>query len=78
MFQLIALSHSSKGPSEVAKDMGVHPYPLQKMNTFAKQLSKDDARTVADILADCDNKIKRSGNEPWTLIEQALLKLASR
>lgn len=78
MFQLITLSVSDKKPAEVAADLGVHPYPLQKLSSVAKQLSRGDLMKIASIVAECDDQIKRSGAEPWLLIEQALVKIASR
>ena len=76
IFQLIALASSKKAPTEVAKDLGVHPYPLQKMQAQARRLSKQDLTVISSIMADCDNQLKRSGAEPWLILEQALLKLA--
>jgi DNA polymerase III subunit delta len=76
IFQLIALAASKKSSGQVAKDLGVHPYPLQKMQTQASKLTKKGQIEVAAIMADCDNQLKRSGVEPWLVLEQALLKLA--
>lgn len=78
IFQLIALASSQKSPNDVAKDLGVHPYPLQKMQAKARQLSKKDQKQIAATMADCDARLKRSGAEPWLILEQALLKLAVR
>ncbi len=78
IFQLVTLASSDKGPSEVASDLGVHPYPLQKLSGLAKQVSKSQMQKIAHIIAECDDKLKRSGAEPWLLIEQALIKLANR
>lgn len=78
MFQLITLAVSDKKPSEVAADLGVHPYPLQKLSSIARELKKSDIRKIAAIVAECDDRLKRSGAEPWLLIEQALSKLANR
>lgn len=76
VFQLIALASSQKPPGEVAKDLGVHPYPLQKMQAKARQLSRGDQKNLAAAMAGCDDQLKRSGVEPWLILEQALLKLA--
>ena len=78
IFQLLTLASSDKSPSEVAGDLGVHPYPLQKLNGLAKQVNQTQRQKIAHILAECDDKLKRSGAEPWLLIEQALIKLANR
>lgn len=78
IFQLVTLASSEKSPTEVASDLGVHPYPLQKLTGLAKQVNKSQMQKIANIIAECDNKLKRSGAEPWLLIEQALIKLANR
>jgi DNA polymerase III delta subunit len=78
IFQLVTLASSEKSPSEVASDLGVHPYPLQKLSGLAKQVNKSQMQKIANIIAECDDKLKRSGAEPWLLIEQALIKLANR
>lgn len=76
IFQLIALASTQKSSAEIARDLGVHPYPLQKMQAQARRLTKADQQAIATIMADCDNQLKRSGAEPWLILEQALLKLA--
>lgn len=78
LFQLITLAVSGKSSSEVAKDLGVHPYPLQKLGGLAKKLSLSEAKRIANILGECDDRLKRSGAEPWLVLEQALMKLALR
>lgn len=78
MFQLVTLASSDKKPAEVASDLGVHPYPLQKLSSISRQLNEKDLKKIAAIVAECDDQIKRSGAEPWLLIEQALLKIANR
>ncbi len=78
IFQLITLAVSDKKPAEVAADLSVHPYPIQKLSSVARQLNKNDLQKIAAIIAQCDDQIKRSGAEPWLLIEQALVKLANR
>jgi DNA polymerase-3 subunit delta len=77
IFQLVALAASKKLSGRVAKDLGVHPYPLQKMQSQAQKLSKSDQKTIAKVMAECDNQLKRSGVEPWLVLEQALLKLTA-
>lgn len=78
MFQLVTLASSDKKSAEVASDLGVHPYPLQKLSSVARQLNENDLQKIASTVAECDDQIKRSGAEPWLLIEQALLKISNR
>lgn len=78
IFQLVTLASSNKKPADVASDLGVHPYPLQKLNSISKQLNENDLQKISTIVAKCDNQLKRSGAEPWLVIEQALMKIAKR
>lgn len=75
-FQLSALMHAEKPASEVAKDLGAHPFALSKLEPHAKKRKNDDAHIIA-IFADADNAMKTSGGEPWLLIERALIKVAT-
>lgn len=78
MFQLVTLSAANgKKPAEVASDLGVHPYPMQKLSSVSRQLNKNDLKNITSIVAECDDQLKRSGAEPWLLIEQALIKIAN-
>ncbi len=77
LFQLVTLASTKKTPAEVAKDIGVHPYPLQKMQSRARALNQSDIKAIVAVIAQCDNQLKRSGVDPWLVLEQALLKLAT-
>ncbi len=77
IFQLIALACTKKSPNDIAKDLGVHPYPLQKMQGLAARLQPKDVKSISETIAGCDNQLKRSGIEPWEIIEVTLLKLAA-
>lgn len=78
LFQLIALTVSGKSSQQVAGDLKVHPYPLQKMQQYAKKLTKNEIVFIAETVGQCDDRLKRSGVDPWIVIEQAVVKLASR
>lgn len=75
-FQLIALMNAEKPTSEVAKDIGAHPFALGKLEPYAKK-RKTDGKQIIAIFADADTAMKTSGGEPWLLIERALIKVAS-
>jgi DNA polymerase-3 subunit delta len=74
-FQLAALAVAGDKPSaEVAKDLGVHPYGLGKLTTYARQLGRSGAKQVVNAFAEADAAIKSSATDPWLLIERALMK----
>jgi DNA polymerase-3 subunit delta len=78
-FQLAALAAAGDKPSaEVAKDLGVHPYGLGKLTTYARQLGRSGAKKVIDAFAEADAGIKSSATDPWLLIERALIKTATQ
>jgi DNA polymerase-3 subunit delta len=77
-FQLAALAVAGDKPSaEVAKDLGVHPYGLGKLTTYARSLGRSGAKKVIAAFAEADAGMKTSATEPWLLIERALIKVAS-
>ncbi len=78
LFQLLALVASTASPQQVAGDLKVHPYPLQKMQQYAKNITKSDMAFISNTLAECDDRLKRSATDRWIVLEQAVVKLASR
>lgn len=74
LYLLITLSLATHGTDQVAKDLGVHPYPLQKMAVYARRTTKTDREEITNLLLVCDDQLKRSGRDPWLVIEQAILK----
>lgn len=76
VFQLFALSLADKPAAEVAKDIGAHPYALQKMVSFANSSGSQGAKRILDAFAEADEAMKTSAADPWLLIERALLKTA--
>jgi DNA polymerase-3 subunit delta len=77
-FQLAALGVADDRPSaEVAKDLGVHPYGLSKLATYAHKLGKPGVKKVIAAFAEADTGMKTSATDPWLLIERALIKVAA-
>lgn len=76
-FQLAALTSSDTPAAEVAKAIGVHPFALGKLAPFAKRLGKQQVAQVIKALTEADEALKRSKADPWVLIEQALMEVAT-
>ncbi len=76
VFQLVALAMSDKPSAEVAKDMGVHPFAMGKMTSYAKKLGRSGAARIAAIFIEADHGMKTSSADPWLLVERALVKVA--
>lgn len=78
-FQLAVLAIASDKPSaEVAKDLGVHPYGLSKLQTYARNLGRPGAKKVIAAFAEADAGMKSSAVDPWLLLERALYKSMPR
>lgn len=78
VFQLAALAVAGDKPgAEVAKDLGVHPYGLGKLQSYARTLGRAGARRVVAAFAEADSAMKTSAADPWLLIERALIKVAT-
>jgi DNA polymerase III delta subunit len=75
-FQLAALAVADKPTSDVAKDIGAHPYALGKLAKYSQKLGRTGAKKVVVAFAEADAGIKTSAGDPWLLIERALVKTA--
>lgn len=75
VFQLLGLALTEKPSAEVAKDLGAHPFALQKLAPYAKKLGRPGAKKVFTAFIEADSAMKASMAEPWLLIERALLKI---
>jgi DNA polymerase-3 subunit delta len=75
VFALSAVVNAgSRSHGDIAKDIGVHPYAIQKLSSLAKQISKDDVKKYSRIISETDEQIKSSKVEAWTLIRLAISK----
>jgi DNA polymerase-3 subunit delta len=75
-FLLAVLSVSEKSSSEVAKEVGAHPFVLAKLASHADSIGIMGVRKIITALSEADNEMKTSSAEPWLLIERALIKIA--
>ncbi len=76
VYQLAILSIAKKPVSDVAREVGVHPFVLSKLVPYAKQLGRIGTKKVVAAFAEADADMKTSAHDPWLLIERALLKVA--
>lgn len=76
--QLAALVYGSGSPNEVAQAIGAPPFVLSKLAPFAARITDNEMRTILEWAADTDMKMKSVAVDPWVLVTQLLLKLASR
>jgi DNA polymerase-3 subunit delta len=75
-FQLAAVVTSGQG-DDVAKDFGIHPYGVSKLESSARHLGRGGVRKIIKAFAEADDDMKLSRAEPWLLIERALMKVAA-
>jgi len=74
-FQFAVLASANKPSAEVAKELGVHPFALAKLTPYTKNHT---IKQVIEAFAEADIAMKTSANNPWLLIERALLKIATK
>lgn len=75
-FQLAAIIEAEK-TDNVAKDFGIHPYVVSKLEQIARKLGKNGVKKVIAIFTEADIDMKTTKSEPWTLIDRALMKIAN-
>ncbi len=59
------------------KDFAIHPFVASKLTRHAKRLGKQKVGRIVELFARTDAYMKRSKAEPWILIEQLLLNVAT-
>ncbi len=78
VFALLAVvSGSTRSSNEIAKDMGLHPFVVSKLSSFAKKLGEHRVGRLVEQLAHCDERIKTSGVDPWYQLRLTLLQISS-
>lgn len=75
-YQLALLAVADLPSASVAADIGAHPFVLQKLAPFSKNLGRVGVKKVINAFAEADKDMKSTATEPWLLIERALLKTA--
>jgi DNA polymerase III delta subunit len=75
-FQLMVVASAIKSDN-IAKDFGIHPYVVSKLESITKHVGKSGAAKIVRIFAQTDDDMKISRAEPWLLIECALMKITN-
>jgi DNA polymerase III delta subunit len=75
-FQLAAVITASPS-DDIAKDFGIHPYAISRLEASARKLGRGGARKIINIFAASDDDMKLSRADPWLLIERSLQKVAA-
>lgn len=76
--QLISLNGLvlSNSNSDVASDLGIHPYGLKKLAPFSRKLTVAKLHRINQALSVADRQTKTTGVSPWLLLESALVRVA--
>lgn len=72
---LLCANAGNKDTQAIAKDAGIHPFVVRKLQPTARKLSRTDQQRIVDTLADLDRQLKTTGHDPWTLIQIAFTNL---
>lgn len=76
--QLVALKLTDHSPSDVAADIGAHPFVVQKLAAYRSKITLAQLREITTKFAELDEKLKTTGLEPWLAIERLLIAIATR
>lgn len=75
---LLVAAAGNRLPDAIAKDAGVHPFVVRKLQPLARKLDKRQRDTMVEVLAGLDGQLKSTGHDPWTLIRVALNEITAR
>lgn len=74
-FQYVALCSARSTPSQVAADLGVNSYGLQKLASYQGLFSPHELHKLTQMIAQLDIATKSSVVDPWYQTERFLLEL---
>lgn len=76
--QLAVLVYGDGNAQKVANDTGAKSsYPYQKLGPYANRMSKRQANELIKLLAGADTRLKSSDADPWMILENCLMGVAS-
>lgn len=75
--QFVVLSATKKPPADVARDLGVHPFAIQKLAAYRGSVGAGQVVRLTGLLADLDARLKSSSLDPWVALDRFLHQLAS-
>lgn len=64
-------------PGDIAKDFSTHPFVVQKLGAYARQLSTSQVRHMNEALGRADMAMKSTTVSPWLLLETALVEIST-
>jgi DNA polymerase-3 subunit delta len=73
----VVATAAGKAPDVIAKEAGIHPFVVKKMQPLARKLRYAQLQKVIAAVALADTQMKSTGIEPWVLLEQCLGKVAA-
>lgn len=73
---LLVAAAGNRPPDTIAKDAGVHPFVVRKLQPLARKLDKQQRDSMVEVLANLDGQLKSTSHDPWTLIRVALTTIA--
>lgn len=76
--QLVGLTIATIPPSEVARDIGAHPFVLSKLAHYTSRFTLSQLRCQTQLLADLDEQMKNSSIDPWICVERFVYSVAQQ
>lgn len=76
VFQLAVIANAGGGDNP-SRDFGIHPFVISKTKLLAKKIGKNGVKKLLEIFVVADTDFKTSVAEPWVIIENTLVKLAT-
>lgn len=75
--QFTALVLSNSSSTQVAADIGAHPFVLKKLEPLVRQCTREQAARIIEAFARADDRMKSSSIDPWHSIDLVAREIAS-
>ena len=76
--QLVSVAIADTPGPELAQELGMHPFVVQKLSGTARQFSRGELRMLTKLCADIDSGMKLSRFEPWDGVDRFTIGIALR
>lgn len=73
----LASQAGGRSPEQIAQLSGLHPFVVRKAQGVSRRLKERDVHAMVEAVAQCDDRLKTTGADPWLLVGECMGKIAA-
>lgn len=76
--QLVSVAVSEGPATQLASELGMHPFVIQKLSRLAGRFTRSELRQLTHLCAGIDTGMKHSEIAPWDGVDRFVIEIAAR